>query len=135
MSEREAASYRLCLSIPAQPESVAVARSLVRSLPYASDEQLADVELIVSELVTNTIRHDSLHADDVIEIELESLPSFVRGFVRYASVPFTGPDTAQHLGDGTGFGLLITRELADSMTTARSSSGVEVCFTVASRPR
>ncbi|MEY2404861.1 MAG: serine/threonine-protein kinase RsbW [Acidimicrobiaceae bacterium] len=126
--------FRLRLSLPSQPLSVAAARNIVRSLPRTSQDVIAEIELIVSELVTNAIRHGSDRADDVIELELEASPTLVSGCVRDHGAPFTIPDGPPKDGGPGGFGLFISRTLADTLTVERSGTGNAVRFTATRTP-
>jgi anti-sigma regulatory factor (Ser/Thr protein kinase) len=105
----------------------------VRALPRTPDELLGEIEIIVSELVTNAIRHGSLNVEDLIELELEATPTVVRGCVRDHGAPFSIPDAPPIDGEDGGFGLFISRKLADSLTIGRSGTGNEVWFTATPR--
>jgi anti-sigma regulatory factor (Ser/Thr protein kinase) len=133
MSENDASPFRLRISLPPRPVSVAAARCLVRALPSTPDGVLAEIELIVSELVTNAIRHGSVDVDDVVELELEASATLVTGCVRDHGAPFSVPDSLPSAGRAGGFGLMISRTLADSLRIERSSTGNEVWFTAATR--
>ncbi|MEV7421646.1 MULTISPECIES: ATP-binding protein [unclassified Streptomyces] len=65
-----------------EPQSVHAAREWAREfigsrLPTASGERAADIELVVSELVTNAIRYGSEPGDSVLAV-LAVLPALVR---------------------------------------------------------
>jgi anti-sigma regulatory factor (Ser/Thr protein kinase) len=66
--------------LPARPESVREARRRVREAlgPHVGDELLSDIELVVSELVTNSVRHGP---GDPISLRLVKAPSGVSGEV------------------------------------------------------
>jgi anti-sigma regulatory factor (Ser/Thr protein kinase) len=57
----------LDLQVPAMPRMVSEVRRAVRNLPLP-DPMLDDALLLVSELVTNSIRHAGLHPDDPIRV-------------------------------------------------------------------
>lgn len=64
-------SLRLSIRLPAHPLSVGVARAVVRSLSRSLGSHNADrAELLLSELVTNSIRHGSRTPDDPVDVEL-----------------------------------------------------------------
>ncbi|HEV7888004.1 MAG TPA: ATP-binding protein, partial [Acidimicrobiales bacterium] len=84
---------RFSLQLPAHPVSVAAARSVVRVLqPWVEDEQLGLVELIVSELVTNAVRHGSLGTEDRVDVELAVSDQAVSGCVRDRGPAFVVPN-------------------------------------------
>ena len=63
---------RLVRELTANPEAVALARHALDDLESAlPDGRLLDVQLLVSELVTNAVRHADLHAGDMIRLVVE----------------------------------------------------------------
>jgi anti-sigma regulatory factor (Ser/Thr protein kinase) len=105
---------RLERSLAVSPEAAAEARhaldDLVEAIP---DSRMRDVRLLVSELVTNAVRHADLAAGDAIELVIEVAEGMLRvevhdpggGFV--PSAP--SPDPARP----SGWGLYLVAELAD----------------------
>jgi serine/threonine-protein kinase RsbW len=96
------------------PEAAAEARHALDSLGDAvSGGRLRDVRLLVSELVTNAVRHANLNAGDVIGLVVEVADHALRvevhdpggGFVPTAP----SPDPARP----SGWGLYLVAELAD----------------------
>ena len=66
----------LSAQLPPRPESVPEARTLVRTSlkDVLSDGSLDDAQLLVSELVTNGVRHGEIGADERIELAAEVYP-------------------------------------------------------------
>jgi len=63
----------LILRVPASPAAAATARHAVTGLRHFLDWEVREnVELLVSELVTNSIRHADLSPRDWVEIKLEA---------------------------------------------------------------
>jgi anti-sigma regulatory factor (Ser/Thr protein kinase) len=63
----------LFLRLPASPAAPGVARHAVSGLePFLERSVLEDSELLVSELVTNSIRHSGLREPDYIEVKLQA---------------------------------------------------------------
>jgi len=63
----------LILRVPVSPAAAASARHAVAGLrPFLDADVRENAELLVSELVTNSIRHADLGAPDTIEIKLEA---------------------------------------------------------------
>jgi anti-sigma regulatory factor (Ser/Thr protein kinase) len=105
---------RLERELSASPEAVALARHALDDLePALPDGKLLDVQLLVSELVTNAVRHADLHACDVIRLVVELADRGLRVEVHDPGggfVPTTpSPDPARP----SGWGLYLVAELAD----------------------
>ena len=105
---------RLERALPVSPEAASVARHALDDFSdELSDARLRDVRLLVSELVTNAVRHANLEDGDVIGLVVETLDGALRvevhdpggGFV--PSAP--SPDPARP----SGWGLYLVAELAD----------------------
>jgi serine/threonine-protein kinase RsbW len=105
---------RLERRLPVAPEAAAEARHALDPLSGAlPDGRMRDVQLLVSELVTNAVRHANLAAGDVIDLVIELADHTLRvevhdpggGFV--PSAP--SPDPARP----SGWGLYLVAELAD----------------------
>ena len=68
----------LVLRVPATPAAPATARRAVASLaPYLDSRVIEDAELLVSELVTNSLRHGGLGPTQSIEVCLRASPQTV----------------------------------------------------------
>jgi serine/threonine-protein kinase RsbW len=95
-------------------ESPSRARHAVSTLRERLDEQtFADLELLVSELVTNAVRHARLNQGDVIRLDVEESDERVRVEVVDDGVGFV-PRTPRPAADGvSGWGLYIAERVAD----------------------
>jgi serine/threonine-protein kinase RsbW len=105
---------RLERHLPVTPEAASVARHALDGLADdRPDGRMRDVRLLISELVTNAVRHANLASGDVIELVIEIADQTLRvevhdpggGFV--PSAP--SPDPARP----SGWGLYLVAELAD----------------------
>jgi anti-sigma regulatory factor (Ser/Thr protein kinase) len=74
---------------------------------------LEDLQLIASELVTNSLRHAGLAEDDEIRLRLSILPGTVRLEVHDRDEPFSVTVQAGRAGGDSGWGLYIVDRLAD----------------------
>jgi anti-sigma regulatory factor (Ser/Thr protein kinase) len=103
---------RLTLRLDRGPQAVAAARSALDALAvHLTDTQLDDIRLLVSELVTNSVRHAS--DGDEVRIEIDVDTDCVR-----AAVIDEGPgfETTARTADsdiGSGWGLYLVDHLAD----------------------
>ena len=94
------------------PAAPAMARhsldELARTIP---SERMDDLRLIVSELVTNSVRHAGLSGDDRIHMTVQVSPSRLRVEVANRGHGFTTQPPGESAQDGRG--LLIVDRLAD----------------------
>jgi len=100
--------------LPVSPEAASEARHVLDDVAgELQDGRLRDVRLLVSELVTNAVRHANLQSGDIIVLVIDVGDSMLRvevhdpggGFV--PSAP--SPDPARP----SGWGLYLVSELAD----------------------
>jgi anti-sigma regulatory factor (Ser/Thr protein kinase) len=121
---------RFSLRLPAHPFSVSIARGVLKLLdPLVNGAHLEAAELVLSELVTNSVRHGSTSVDDVVDIELTVSAHRMSGVVRDGGPPFEPLGSARAPDQSGGFGLDIARKLAD-LTIDRTEGGNVVTFTV-----
>lgn len=118
------------LGLPADPVSVAAARHMVRTLDaFLPDEQLQRAELIISELVTNAVRHGSRPGESV-RVELSTHDGQLQGCVTDNGPAFKPPARLPEEGETGGFGLHIVQQLAAAWQIHRSDAGNAVSFTL-----
>jgi anti-sigma regulatory factor (Ser/Thr protein kinase) len=103
------------------PDSAAEAR---RALGEVSDHlpprRLEDARLLVSELVTNAIRHAGLDDDDVIRLVVVSGDRALRIEVCDPGPGFDAGEPTPDPARPTGWGLYLVRELADRWGVERN---------------
>jgi anti-sigma regulatory factor (Ser/Thr protein kinase) len=100
--------------LPVSPEAAAEARHVLDDLAGAiPDGRMRDVRLLISELVTNAVRHADLDAGDAIDLVIDIADQMLRVEVHDPGggfVPSTpSPDPARP----SGWGLYLVAELAD----------------------
>jgi anti-sigma regulatory factor (Ser/Thr protein kinase) len=105
---------RLERRLAVSPESAAEARHILDELTEAiPDGRMRDVRLLISELVTNAVRHADLDAGDAIDLVIDVGNQMLRVEVHDPGggfVPSTpSPDPARP----SGWGLYLVAELAD----------------------
>jgi anti-sigma regulatory factor (Ser/Thr protein kinase) len=123
---------RFDLRLPASPIAVAAARAVVRAFQRLVDEEsLQRVELVVSELVTNAVRHGSPPGSTDIGLELVIADGLLRGVVSDNGPCFDMPNTRPADGQLGGFGLLIVDDLSESLVIDRAATGNVVRFSIA----
>jgi anti-sigma regulatory factor (Ser/Thr protein kinase) len=105
---------RFEVDLARDPDSAAEARRALGEVSdHLSPRRLEDAQLLVSELVTNAIRHAGLGDDDVIKLVVVAADRSLRIEVcdtgRGFEVAEPDPDPARP----SGWGLYLVRELAD----------------------
>ena len=104
------------------PDSAAEAR---RALGEVSDHltprRLEDAQLLVSELVTNAIRHAGLEHDDVIRLVVVTGEHALRIEVCDPGPGFEVTEPAPDPARPSGWGLYLVRELSDRWGVERNS--------------
>lgn len=97
------------IRVLARPESVAAARRAFAAIDGLPAHRDADLSLVISELVTNAIRHAGLRSEDEIEIVADFRGEGVRVTVRDGGKGFLrGTRSAEG-----GWGLEIVEQLSD----------------------
>lgn len=97
--------------LEATPKAPARARELVRSLP-AEETTRRKVELIVSELVTNSVVHTGVGARDMVRLRLRCEQSGVSGEVCDPGTGFSWTGEEPDLSEPGGLGLMVVDQLA-----------------------
>jgi anti-sigma regulatory factor (Ser/Thr protein kinase) len=103
------------LRLPPEPEVVTTARHALDQLTdLLPPEKLEDVRLVVSELVTNSILHAGLSADDQISLTVTVSDGAVRGSVCDPGPGFGMPSEPSPRSDlSGGWGLPIVETISD----------------------
>jgi len=100
--------------LPVSPEAASAARHALDDLGDAvSDARLRDVRLLVSEVVTNAVRHANLATGDAIELVVELNRRTLRVEVHDPGGGFVPSAPAPDPTRPSGWGLYLVAELAD----------------------
>jgi anti-sigma regulatory factor (Ser/Thr protein kinase) len=127
--------------LPPSPEAPGQARAVLRELPSRLQPQVPAVELLVSELVANSVRHGALLPSDQILLVVEDLGDSVRVEVGdpgrcYADAQ-AGWSRALDDPDGAAsnhaYGLVIVSSAADR-SGVRWEDGTVAWFEIPSEP-
>jgi anti-sigma regulatory factor (Ser/Thr protein kinase) len=121
--------------LPAIPASVPAARGLVDDLAGEVDPQgLQDILIMVSELVTNSVRHAKLAPPDRVHLLVERLDDRVRVSVADAGPGFGTPPGPTEEGL-SGWGLDLVDRLAARWGHERAPGRNTVWFETRARAR
>jgi integral membrane sensor domain MASE1/anti-sigma regulatory factor (Ser/Thr protein kinase) len=108
------------------PESAPLARAAVSGLEDVLEAGVyADVRLLVTELVTNSVRHAGLSPDDPIHLRVTWTAAVLRVEVTDRGMGFE-PGTPRPRDGAGGWGLLIAEELADRWGVEREGRQTKV---------
>jgi two-component sensor histidine kinase len=124
----------VALIVAADPEGPAAARNAVGAglAGHVADDVLRDVRLLVSELVTNAVRHAGLATDGVVRISAEVTGGILRLEVDDAGM--AGTVAARPPTSDGGFGLHLVEALAHRWGVSREGF-TRVWVELACRPR
>jgi anti-sigma regulatory factor (Ser/Thr protein kinase) len=114
------------LDLPVAPGSAAAARRAVEQTLLLDGELLETVKLLVSELVTNSVRHAGLPAGGEIGLTAAAAERLVRVEVTDAGRGFD-PAQCPEPSENGGWGLRLVDSLADRWGVVRTG-GVCVWF-------
>lgn len=126
---------RITLRLPPEPDSVSIARGVVRSMAARfAPVMMERAELALSELVTNAIRHGTSRSKTAVDVELTLVDDGVWGVVRDSGPPFGLPTSAPEPDRVGGFGLYIVQRVSD-LHVDHTCGGNAVTFAVVDRSR
>jgi len=124
----------LDLQLPAGAVAPAYARSLVGGLrDRVAEDVLDDVTLLVSEVVTNCVRHAGLGPADAIRLRLRATGTSVRLDITDSGPGFEHAPEPHDPTQPGGWGLFIVDQLADRWGVAKEQ-GTRVWFEIDSGP-
>jgi len=109
------------LTLPAAPEAASRARQSLWELHSLLDPRVfEDLRLLVSELVTNALRHASLSSRDVIRLRVNLSDGKIRVEVYDRGPGFSLREETPSLYQPSGWGLFLVRQLADRWGVSRN---------------
>ena len=102
------------LRLAPSPEAPATARRSLEDVDFGLDDELVEtLRLLVSELVTNSVRHAGLDSSQWIRLRVEPTGDTLRVSVTDPGVGFEGPASAPTAGEPSGWGLYLVEQMAD----------------------
>ena len=123
----------LAFWVVATPRAVQASRRAIDCLSdWIPKARLADLQMVVSELVTNSVRHAGLEPSSAVGIDVVVEPGVVRGSVTDPGVGFDLADVPEpETGQIGGWGLHIMRQVSRSWGVVRPpAGGVAVSFEI-----
>src|SRR3954466_402545 len=122
-----ATSDRQSFTLAAEPQAVAEARERVMALadPFVAHSRLADLRLVISEVITNAVRHGGL--GDLL-ISVTPKPEFLCVQVTDTGDGFAPRPRAYAPDEDGGFGLFLIERLTRRWGLTREDSNTRVWF-------
>jgi anti-sigma regulatory factor (Ser/Thr protein kinase) len=119
-------------TIAGGPYAAAAARRALGGLrELVGHDQLEDIALLVSELVTNSVRHGGAGEDDLLELTVLRHGNRLRVVVTDWGPGFDGRPRPRNRADQTGgWGLYLVERLADRWGVQREDGSTAVWFEV-----
>ena len=113
----------IAMELPAEPHSAKVARDAVASLDGHLGAVFGDVVLLISELVTNSVRHAGLDATQPLQLSLATEGDTVRLAVRDPGPGFRPPKAPTDPAHVGGWGLVLVDQLAERWGVENDGKG------------
>lgn len=107
--------HAFTIRLPVDPAAPALARRAVRTFDQLADGMRPDLELLLTELVANVVRHSGLGSGDLVEVGIRIEPGRVRAEVRDGElgfVPAATPIEPPPIGAEKGYGLFLVDRIA-----------------------
>jgi len=122
----------LDLVLPAVPDSVPRARAALAELADAvGPDRLDDLRLIVSELVTNSVRHAGLDGGDDIDLRIQLLTDRIRVEIHDPGPGFVPTAAPATMYQDSGWGLYLVSRIADRWGIDTTAHGKTVWLELA----
>ena len=104
----------LRVTLPLRPEAPSRARAVIgEELGTLSAKVREDATLLVSELITNAVRHAPASERPEVELRIRNEAGRVRVVVADPGVGFVPSPRAPTVSDGSGWGLYLVDRIAD----------------------
>ena len=113
----------IAMELPAEPHSAKVARDAVAGLDGHLGAVFGDVVLLISELVTNSVRHAGLDATQPLQLSLATKGDTVRLAVRDPGPGFRPPQAPTDPAHVGGWGLVLVDQLAERWGVEHDGKG------------
>jgi anti-sigma regulatory factor (Ser/Thr protein kinase) len=123
-------STRLEIRLPVGPEAASAARHSLHELSgMLSSDLIEDIRLLLSELVTNSVRHANMPSEAWISVEIEVDADSVRVEVGDGGPGFEPPVTVPTFYQTSGWGLYLVGQIATRWGVLRDR-GTRVWFEI-----
>jgi anti-sigma regulatory factor (Ser/Thr protein kinase) len=112
--------------------SIPLARDALEALrAQIGDQRLDDLRLVVSELVTNSVRHAQLEADDRITLRVDADTDVIRVEIHDGGRGFEPVAAPTTMYQESGWGLYLISQIADRWGVSNDDGGTTVWLEIA----
>jgi anti-sigma regulatory factor (Ser/Thr protein kinase) len=130
------ASRQVSVALESGPEAISAARMAVEALAdRVESDALDDTRLLISELVTNSIRHSHAATSSHVRLEITLATDTLRVEVIDAGEGFEPRPRAAGQSAGSGWGLYLVDRLTDCWGVATNGGTTRVWFELQLRSR
>jgi anti-sigma regulatory factor (Ser/Thr protein kinase) len=113
-------------------DSIPRARDALETLrPQLGDQRLEDLRLVVSELVTNSVRHANLDAGDRIVLRVEAHRDVIRVEIHDRGPGFEAVAAPASMYQESGWGLYLISQIAARWGVSTDADGTTVWLEIA----
>jgi|1186.fasta_scaffold280052_2 anti-sigma regulatory factor (Ser/Thr protein kinase) len=125
-------SLHYVVELPSTPHSAAAARALARAWCQSAGDGRdgTALELLLSEAVTNAVRHAAVSPRDLITVDVVLTTDATVASVSDHGPSFSAVTPAPVDGQTSGFGLHIIAELSRNWAVERHATGNRLTFTL-----
>ena len=124
------------MSLPSDSTAPSIARNRVAELASTvSDEDLDNVRLLVSELVTNAVKHAGLGPGETVGLDVRARPRSVEVMLRYPEHRGCEPRVPLEPGEASHWGLFIVDRIADRWSVVLTQGVMEAWFELDCAPQ
>jgi len=121
----------LQIALPPEPIAPGIARRRIAGLGFAvPDDVVHDVQLVVSELVTNAVKHAGLGSGENVELDVRTRPGCVEVMVHYTEHRRFELTSPLEPPEASGWGLFLVDQIASRWSVIETRGEMEAWFEV-----
>ena len=120
------------VALDATADSIPLAREALDTLrEEVGQDRLDDLRLVVSELVTNSVRHAGLRTGDSISLRVDALADHIRVEIQDRGPGFEASATPATMYQESGWGLYLVSQIAERWGVSTDATGTTVWLEIA----
>ena len=120
------------VALDATADSIPLAREALDTLrEEVGQDRLDDLRLVVSELVTNSVRHAGLRSGDAISLRVDALADHIRVEIQDRGPGFEASPAPATMYQESGWGLYLVSQIAERWGVSTDATGTTVWLEIA----